>query len=335
MSVDISALLRDVADRSEPVRLADPDQVRRLGDRRARRQQVQLVVGLALVVTMAVVLGRGFVDHGAVPQPVQPVPSPSPTATSTTATDPGGPTTHAIETGPHRFSAHAIAVHAGRFVVVGDSSDFDTSGPAVYWSDDAVHRKAPIPRGLPRSDNVTDVIATDSGFLAVGVDARGPAAWRSLDGVRWVPSQVAARGGGGGREALWGVTRTRLGYFAWGFDSGHAALWRSGDGVTWAAVGDRGVFDLPQSESICAVRETSGGLTAAGVVAPRNSREGRRVVWTSPDGASWVLSQGHGAPMFWCDPPQVLGHLEASSPAVGQVRIDPNGEGDEVYVSAP
>ena len=331
MSVDISALLRDVADRSEPIRLADPDQVRRSGDRRARRLQVQLVVGLALVVTVAVMLGRGLFDHEAVPQPVQRVPAPTPTAT--TATDPAGPATHAIETGPQRFSAHAIAVHAGRFVVVGDSSDFDTSGPAVYWSDDAVRWKAPIPRGLPRSDNVTDVIATSSGFLAVGVDAHGPAAWRSVDGARWVPSQVGAQRGGG-RDSLWGVTRTRLGYFAWGFDSGHAALWRSSDGRTWAPVGDKGVFDLPKSESICAVRETSRGLTAAGVVAPPNSREGRRVVWSSADGSSWVLSQGHGEPTFWCDPPQVMGHLGASSPAVGQVRIDPNGEGDEVYVSA-
>jgi hypothetical protein len=245
----------------------------------------------------------------------------------------GGSTIHAIETGPRRFSALAIAVHDGRFVVVGDSSDFEEPGPPVYWSDDAVRWQAPRPGGMPDSRNVTDVIATDSGLLAVGVDAGGPAAWRSVDGRMWARSLVDAPGRGN-TDALWGITSTRLGHFAWGFDGGHAALWRSPDGTAWAQAGDQRVFDLPQTESICAVRETSGGLIAAGVVAPRNSRDGQRVVWSSTDGSDWVLSQDPGEPMIWCDPPAVLDHLEANSRSVGRVRIDPNGEGNQVSVSA-
>ena len=50
---------------------------------------------------------------------------------------------------------------------------------------------------------------------------------------------------------------------------------------------------------------------------------------------SWVLSQSHGAPTFWCDPPEDLGHLDVSARGVGQVSIDPNGEGNEVFVSTP
>jgi hypothetical protein len=59
-------------------------------------------------------------------------------------------------------------------------------------------------RGAPDSVNVTDVIATPGGFLAVGVGRDGTAAWRSADGHTWVVAPVTA-GDGGGRHALWGV----------------------------------------------------------------------------------------------------------------------------------
>jgi hypothetical protein len=111
-------------------------------------------------------------------------------------------------------------------------------------------------------------------------------------------------------------------------------LWRSGAGTAWEPAGDQRAFDLPQREAICAVRDASGGLTAVGVVAPANSRDGRRVVWSSADGAHWIRSRGPGQPMIWCDPPEVLGHLDATSPGVGRVGIDPNGEADYVTVSA-
>lgn len=333
MSTDFNALLRDVADRAERISLADPVAVRRIGDRRVRRRQLEVFLGLAVVVALATILGRGLLDRRADSQPIEPVPTPTPTATSTAGTSGGGPTIHAIETGPNRFSAHAIAVHDGRFVVVGDSSDFEEAGPPVYWSDDAAQWQAPLPGGVPDSQNLTDVIATGSGFLAVGVDARGPAAWRSVDGQMWVRSRVDAPARGS-TDALWGITSTRLGYFAWGFSGGHAGLWRSPDGTAWAQAGDQRVFDLPHTESICAVHEASGGLTAPGVVAPRGSREGQSVVWSSTDGSEWVLSQGAGEPAIWCDPPAVLDHLEASSGSIGRVRIDPYGEGNQVSVSA-
>jgi hypothetical protein len=335
MSVDFNALLREVADGSERVSLADPATVRRTGDRRVRRRQLQVVVGLALVAALGVTVGRGVFDPRADPQPIVPAPSPTPGPSSTAESDLARPTVHAIETGPHRFSAHAIAIHDGRFVIVGDSSEIEGGGgPPVYWSDDAVRWQAPPPDGLPESRNVTDVIATDSGFLAVGVDASGAAAWRSVDGQRWVGSPVDTPATGG-TDGLWGITSTRLGYFAWGFDHGHAALWRASDGTSWTRAGDQSVFDLPQSEAICGLREAPGGLIASGVVAPRGSRDGRRVVWSSVDGTEWALTQDDGQPLIWCDPPNVLGHLEAGSRVAGVVRIDPYGEGNEVSVSPP
>ncbi|MFC7496183.1 MULTISPECIES: hypothetical protein [unclassified Nocardioides] len=334
MSVDFNALLREVADRSERVSLADPETVRRTGDGRVRRRQLRVVIGLVLVIALGVAVGRSLLGSQGGPRPVEPIPTPTATG-SPTAEANGGPAVHPIETGPHRFSAHAIAVRNGRFVVVGDSSQLEEGGgPPVYWSDDAVQWQEPARDGAPDSHNLTDVISTDSGFLAVGVDAGGPAAWRSVDGQTWVRSPVDAPARGG-TDALWGITSTRLGYFAWGFDGGHAGLWRSSDGTSWARAGDQRVFDLPRSETICAIREVDGGLTAPGVVAPRGSRDGRRVAWSSTDGSEWVLTRDDGESTIWCDPPAVLGHLEASNRDVGLVGIDPYGEGNDVSVTAP
>ena len=128
---------------------------------------------------------------------------------------------------------------------------------------------------------------------------------------------------------MWGITSTRLGYFAWGFTGGQAYLWRSADGRAWTPVGDESVFDLPRTETICAIQDIEGGLQATGVGAPPSSREGHGVAWTSADGQTWVLAEAAGAPEFWCDPTEELGHWEARSDA-GLVRIYPYGTGDVV-----
>lgn len=334
MSTDLETLLHDVADRSQQVRLAEPAAVRRAGEARARRQRLQAAVGLALAVVVVGTVGRAVVERGSSPQPVEPLPSPAPTATATSGTDVADPGSPLVPPAGRRFSAHAIAVREGRFVVVGDGSTFDGAGAPVYWSDDAVHWQAPPPGAMPASSNVTDVIATDAGFLAVGVDGDGPGAWRSVDGTRWVASPLPAQPGGA-VDALWGVTGTSRGYFAWGFDNGRAAMWRSDDGRSWAPAGPPGAFELPQRETICTVVDRAGGLVATGVVAPPSSRDGRQVAWSSANGVDWVLSQEPGAPELWCDPPEQLGHDEASTPAVGTVRVDLNGDGDHVTVTPP
>ena len=163
--------------------------------------------------------------------------------------------------------------------------------------------------------------------------AAAPAAWRSADGRAWVVAPVTA-GDGGGRHALWGLTGTRLGFFAWGFDDGRAQLWRSADGTAWAPVADGSVFDLPQSESICAVRDVAGGLRATGVEAPPGTREG------PPGRVDLVGRRDLGArrggrpPETWCDPPAELGHWEARGDA-GLVRIaEPYGDANLIEFSA-
>jgi hypothetical protein len=320
MTSQLGTSLRNLADAADPGRLPSPEALRTGGDLRRRRTKVQAAAGAALAATvLAVVL---IAQDPSPPDPLPAKPLPSPTDAPQPEPTEGG-AQRPVETGGHRFSAQAVAALGRTYVVVGDSSDLENPGPPVYWSDDGVSWQAA--KGAPDSVNVTDVIATPGGFLAVGVGRAGTAAWRSADGHAWVVAPITA-GDGGGRHALWGLTGTRLGFFAWGFDDGRAQLWRSADGTAWAPVADGSAFDLPQSESICAVRDVADGLRATGVEAPRGTGKGHRVVWTSSDGETWVLAEAAGPPETWCDPPAELGHWEARGDA-GLVRIpEPYGD---------
>lgn len=328
----LGTALRDLGDAADPRLLPAPDDVRNRGERRNRRITRSVSAAVLFVCSVLVLVLASLGNSERVTRPADP--APSPTSTPKAERPDVEPPRYAMDTGTHRFSAHAIAAHNGRFVVVGDSSDFEDEGPAVYWSDNGADWQAPPPGSEPDSINVTDVIAADDGFLAVGVGMGGPTAWRSADGRGWIESPVATPKGGGW-VALWGITSTRLGYYAWGFYGGGAHLWRSADGTEWAPVAEETAFDLPQKETICAVRDVDGGLQATGVVAPPRSGQGRRVVWTSVDGEEWVLADAAGAPTFWCDPTQELGHWEARTDA-GLARIEPNGPGDVIeFLPAP
>lgn len=333
MTSPLGSALQDLGNASDPRQLPPPETLRTAGDRRRRRTTLRLTAVAAIACSVLVLVLARSGPSDPVSQPADL--APSPTSTPQAERPDERSMLHPIGTGAHRFSAHAIAARDGRFVVVGDSSDFNDPGPAVYWSDNGVDWQPPPAGNGPDSVNVTDVIATRTSFLAVGVRPDGPGAWRSVDGRTWVESPVTTSADRG-PDGLWGITDTRLGYYAWGFDGGRAHLWRSADGTAWTPVADESVFDLPGRETICAVWDVEGGLRATGVVAPPNTREGHRVAWTSSDGETWVLAQAAGASTLWCDPTEQLGHWKASSD-VGQVRIDPNGSGDyvELVPTAP
>jgi hypothetical protein len=327
MTSTLGTALQDLGSGSDPARLPSPEALRSAGDRRRRRKTAGAVAATALTCSAVVLVASRLGESDPVPRPVDPVPSPTRPAEPEPSTGSG---TYPINTDGRRFSVQAVAARDGRFVVVGDSSDLAETGPAVYWSDDGAVWHPPAEGGDPDSVNVTDVIATSRGFLAVGVGGGG--AWHSTDGQTWSVSPVGAVAGGDTADTLWGVTSTRLGFFAWGFIEGRAALWRSADGSSWTPVADESVFDLPDKETICAVQEGREGLVATGVEAPKNTREGRRVAWTSVDGRTWELSEPAGEPTLWCDSTQDLGHWEARTDA-GLVRIDPYGPGDSVHLT--
>jgi hypothetical protein len=90
-----------------------------------------------------------------------------------------------------------LVVHDGHIVVVGYDMD-QTSGvsPAMAWrSDDGVTWQSSAMSGENLGEPA-DVIATDSGFLAVGIvhgDLDGAVAWQSTDGLVW--HEALLRGG--------------------------------------------------------------------------------------------------------------------------------------------
>jgi hypothetical protein len=328
----LGTALRDLGGSADPGRLPPPADVRAAGDRRRRRTTLGVAAGSAVAIASAILVASALGGPDPTPRPVEPLPTPTPTGRSTAAPTTGvpgtGSGTYPIASEGVRFSVNAVAAHGGTFVVVGDSSDLEGPfGPPVYWSEDGIEWQPPVKGRSPDTVNVTDVIATSEGFVAVGAGGADALAWHSADGRTWTEAPVATSGGD---AALWGVTETSLGYYAWGFVDRRAHLWRSVDGEAWAGVADEPVFDLSQSETICAVREERGGLMATGVVAPKNSREGRSVAWTSADGETWVLAEPPGDPTMWCDSTKELGHWEART-SVGLVEIEPYGPGDVVH----
>lgn len=312
---------------ADPGALPPPAVVRARGRARTRRTTLAAAAGAVVACSaMGVVLVWAT---GETPPPPQPAPSPT---ESTPTPDVDGPTRLTLDTGQYRFSAHAVASHEGRLVVVGDSSDLVVAtGPPVYWSDDGVVWHPAAAGEAPESVNVTDVVATDSGFVAVGIGSHDAAAWHSRDGAVWTPVPVE-KPEGPSRSSMWGIVRTGPVLYATGFHAGRARLWSSEDGASWVLATGRDTFDVPGRETICAIRDTADGLVATGVAVPEGSLEGRTVTWTSVDGSSWSRSDEGGERALWCDSTRDLGHWEARTDTV-KVEIDPYGPGDVIEVT--
>ena len=151
-------------------------------------------------------------------------------------------------------------------VAVGSDATVWTSANGLEWT--KVFRE---PRANELQTEMTSVIATDSGFIAVGA------------------SGIGASSSSGSSSA-------------WDHEPGwtRAAVWSSVDGVTWSRLPhDEQVFGGAAGEH-CRMNDVVGegpGLIAGGICewyseAPARSEGlssdgGRAVVWTSPDGISW------------------------------------------------
>ena len=152
--------------------------------------------------------------------------------------------------------------------------------------------------------SITDVVATDDGWLAVG--RRDPACqincdldpirayvWTSSDGAHWtrVADQKAFKGGG-----MDAVARGDDGYVAAGLADGHAAIWTSSNGSKWSRVPDDPIFHGPKNMWLCR-RSTSPSAMAIVVVnGTFSSQDAARVrAWWSADGRTWSkASVEHG-----------------------------------------
>jgi len=212
---------------------------------------------------------------------------------------------------------------------VADNSGGQAREP-IWWSDDGrVWKRA---SGAPDSPNITDVIATDAGFLASAVSRDGGAVYWSSDGRTWERGLVAPSERGD-VDALWGLTETDLGYFSWGFVDETPILYRSSDGRTWTSTGLRAPPGRDTDATLCWVAPSpTGGLTATGQLW-KGRRPERLVTWSSQDGSMWVSHEGapdaDGGSIRTCNRLQEP-HWSATTD-VGTVRVEPFGDVGVVY----
>jgi len=201
----------------------------------------------------------------------------------------------------------ALASGPGGVVAVGRDAD----GRATSWhsADGLSWAGGTAAFGTPAGDatiEVTDVIDTDTGWLAVGredpfcqtdcgLDPVRALAWTSSDGRAWtrIADQPAFLDG-----AMRSVTRAGTGFVAVGSVGPEGATWTSSDLATWtrstapvfapvlSSAGDAAVW-------VASVAAASGIVVAVGQEFPMSGSAPPTVrAWWSAAGASWVEGPG-------------------------------------------
>jgi hypothetical protein len=166
--------------------------------------------------------------------------------------------------------------------------------------------------GKNRVLTLSDAVATDDGWLAVG--SEGPdqyvfagfrgvtgTVWHSADGLSWTrdPALAAMHDAG-----IVGVARVGDGFLAVGNATArpvdHIAVWRSADGISWNRVPDAKVFGPPagfEDLSVLAAGVAVAGSTVV-VVGWTYVQDigGTALAWRSTDGgATWQRATLQGA----------------------------------------
>jgi len=215
---------------------------------------------------------------------------------------------------PAGSSLHLAAGSAGVLAVgtIYAGSGVDHDRPASWFSPDGQTWTVsvdPFPAGRTGSDRVTvtDVVATDSGWLAVGrqdplcnancgTTPVRALAWTSKDGLSWrrVTGQGAFEGG-----AINAVGRTGSGFVAGGMTNdnaaGHAAFWTSPDGRAWTRVPDARLFRAAKRKLWTEVKDITvdhGTVVAVGMGSEDASDFAIRAWLSMDDGHSWALAEG-------------------------------------------
>ena len=206
-------------------------------------------------------------------------------------------------------SATALAAGPLGVVAVASTDDGATawvSGDGLTWTrrEDAF----PAPKRIAgtsgsRSIQVTGIVATDDGWLAVGredpdcqFDCGGAPlraiVWKSPDGLAWklVADQKSLRGGG-----MNAVARFNSGFVAVGLRASRAAVWTSPDGSAWSLVPDAPLFHpqhgLDFGISMGGVAADQGVVVAVGMDGLGSEDVSVRA-WWSADGRMWHKATG-------------------------------------------
>lgn len=282
--VDLETQVRDYAStlpRSDAVTIAE---VRRTGNgaavrrHRGRGPHRRRMVAAASLVLVAAVLAAGTLVVRDEESSVVSSATPSPELPAAL---------NALGSLPGQAFAMASSLHG--MVAGGYGAWFSTDG--VDWQ----------PSTIDDLGVIADVVATASGFVAVGTGADAHAAvWTSPDGLAWtrvvdadlepqtppIPPDVSTPHGNLAAVADTGVGLVAVGAvfdgtFVGGTllpDPWRPAIWRSADGTDWEPVEDAA---LGESTALTAV--TTVGSTV--VVTGSNGRD--TGVWTSEDAARW------------------------------------------------
>lgn len=187
---------------------------------------------------------------------------------------------------------------------IGDRPATWFSPDGLAWTDRA--DAFPVPAVGTDTVEVTAVVATDHGWLAVGREdpfcqtncGLAPVralVWTSVDGLHWtrVPDQASFS-----MAAMTAVARLDPGSVAVGLEGIHAAARTSTDGMAWTRVPDSPLFnELPSSDP--SMSTTMSGVTAAHGVVVAVGYEGNggahgpaARAWWSTDGLTWALADG-------------------------------------------
>ncbi|MFI5226290.1 MAG: hypothetical protein ACHQ3P_06405 [Candidatus Limnocylindrales bacterium] len=182
-----------------------------------------------------------------------------------------------------------VASNGSRLVAV------DAAGLAVLVSDDgATWRRVPDMNPFASADGLFDmtftaIAATSSGgFVIVGADATGPAAWVSSDGLSWTraPAQTAFAPGDNGSYAITALIPLQSGLVGVGVSPNGDAVesWTSSDGLNWSTQASPKVPDaVVGTFGVEGVASLGGDLVAVGTYPPLASWTGRRAAaWVSP-----------------------------------------------------
>lgn len=171
-----------------------------------------------------------------------------------------------------------IRVFAGNVIITGAITDYSNpSGarwrPAIWVSrrgERFTRYELPGEAGMPAPNGwVHDVVATDSGYAAVGGtnDQQQPLAWRSTDLSLWTPAEVglddAVDSGGARTGVMWSVAASAAGTLLAGGITSPAA----GDRTSWSSI-DQGQTWRPAEGGAALVGRWHDAILAAGVGAP-------------------------------------------------------------------
>lgn len=244
--------------------------------------------------------------------------------------------------GPGAQSILGVALGGPGIIAVGFDASGADSDAAVWASSEGSEwiRISDTAFSAEGDQEIRAVLATDSGFIAAGHDARGnqvdAAVWVSPDGIDWTRIFDPALGGFGQQRISSlvvgpnGIVAGGTNYWPnqFGLFNLDARIWTSPDGRSWEFVDDDAVFGGHGWQFISAVAVGPAGYIAAGTnILGTPGVHNDAAVWVSDDGVEWdLLDEG----VFSLPGVQRISALVDGPEGIVAVGYDTSPSGDRV-----